>query len=245
MQASDLVGLLGDKEDDKLNFKTSVVLDSICMTSSELGIEFLNLSGDVKLSGGITASSRTSGSLATRFDMDKVHVQLDDTTDVTVDDIQMTVSSDISDKFYPERLSLIANISQIFGGSASVAAQIDKIDDINGILGEMRFELVDLALEELPNSSITGRVDGSMILDTHQNNLIMTITTDSVYYYAEDDRIVFAPSRANLSANIHIGDDLKSVELDSIKVSANDFLTIDGLAQFSSNQGADIQLIIQ
>ena len=244
MQASDLVGLLGDKEDDKLNFKTSVVLDSICMTSSELGIEFLNLSGDVKLSGGITASSRTSGSLATRFDMDKVHVQLDDTTDVTVDDIQMTVSSDISDKFYPERLSLIANISQIFGGSASVAAQIDKIDDINGILGEMRFELVDLALEELPNSSITGRVDGSMILDTHQNNLIMTITTDSVYYYAEDDRIVFAPSRANLSANIHIGDDLKSVELDSIKVSANDFLTIDGLAQFSSNQGADIQLII-
>lgn len=241
---SELIGPLSRNADKELTFNPQFVVDSLSMIWSDLGLSMLNWNGDLIFSGRLRASQFLSGYLESKIRGDRFVLSLDDTSDLSFDEFEMTLTSDISEKYYPENLRFVADIKQFLGGTANLTCEVERVNDLNDIIGELRVQVVDSHLEDVPDSPIMGLVNGSMGFDTEPGRLSITVMTDSLYFVEGTDRIVFPPVTLNMISKFEIDENFKFFTFDSIGLAANDFLKMKARVNIRPDQNTEFQMII-
>jgi len=229
---------------EKHQLESIIQLDSVFFHSPFNGINVKNINSVIKSDLHFFDINHVFAHVNTDIACDSFLFKLDDTTDFQMNEFKVNFTSDFTENYYPEKMNLNGTIKDVFDGRVNVSCYVDKIQDLNNIKGICEVDIIDISLEQIPYNPIEGICKGTLKIDTGRNDLGIKIETDSVFYSDGIDRIGLGPINLIGSSGFALKNEPGMIELDSINITANDFIEIYGNSTIKTDESSEVYVDI-
>ncbi len=205
------------------------------------------LSANIDFSGLLNRDGLQESRLNVQGKILSLSSSLNDTTTILLNDIALNSDMLILNDNFPSRVTLTAQVNQIFGGSVDIDFKFESMDKLTHFMISANANINQLKVEEFPQSPATGLFSGNLAVsgsDIEHLLLNFKMWTDSLKVSTETEKLVILPVTSEGFATIRTNPDFNDIRFDRIEFAMNNFFSFYGSAKVEEMAQKGFELVI-